>query len=139
MPELYIGELARRSGRTVHTLRWYEAQGLVPGVRRDTGGRRVYDEQHVAWLELVERLRCTGMSVAGIRRYTELVEQGRKTLGARRELLEAHRRTVEETIREWTAALDLIDRKIEFYGDWIATGKRPPLITHEHKDRPRKL
>lgn len=138
MTELRIGELARRSGRTVHTLRWYEAQGLVPGVRRDAGGRRVYDEQHLAWLELVDRLRCTGMSVAGIRRYTELVEQGKTTLPARRELLEAHRCAVEETIREWTAALDLIDRKIEFYGEWIATGKRPPLVAYEGTGKPRK-
>ncbi len=27
----HIGELVRRSGRSVHTLRWYEAQGLMPG------------------------------------------------------------------------------------------------------------
>ena len=61
---LRIGELAERTGRSVHTIRWYERQGLIPGVVRDSGGRRVYHERHVSWLELIERLRFTGMSIA---------------------------------------------------------------------------
>ena len=52
-----IGELSARSGRSIHTIRWYEAQGLMPGVQRDGGGRRVYAEGHVAWLQLMQRLR----------------------------------------------------------------------------------
>jgi len=43
----HIGELAARTGRTVHAIRWYETQGLVPGVARDEGGRRLYGEPHV--------------------------------------------------------------------------------------------
>ena len=42
---LGIGELAARTGRTVHAIRWYEAQGLIPGVVRDPGGRRRYSER----------------------------------------------------------------------------------------------
>lgn len=34
-----IGELAARTGRSIHAIRWYEAQGLIPGVARDSGGR----------------------------------------------------------------------------------------------------
>ena len=52
---LRIGKLARLTGRSVHTIRWYEAQRLIPGVRRDPQGRRVYHEQHVEWLALLER------------------------------------------------------------------------------------
>src|SRR5688572_12846080 len=50
---LHIGRLAERTGRSVHAIRWYEAQGLVPGVVRDSGGRRVYTELHVNWLQLM--------------------------------------------------------------------------------------
>ncbi|MBJ6766261.1 MerR family DNA-binding transcriptional regulator, partial [Myxococcaceae bacterium JPH2] len=35
-----IGQLASRTGRSVHTIRWDEAQGLMPGVSRDAGGQR---------------------------------------------------------------------------------------------------
>jgi DNA-binding transcriptional MerR regulator len=120
-----IGELSARSGRGVHAIRWYEAQGLVPGVERDTGGRRVYTELHVGWLDLMDRLRCTGMTIAQMREYTALVKQGRSTLRQRHALLTAHRARVTDTIAEWTAALRAIDGKIDFYGEWLATGERP--------------
>jgi hypothetical protein len=54
VPHLRIGELARLSGRSVHTIRWYEAQSLMPGAARDAGGRRVFSQAHVDWLELME-------------------------------------------------------------------------------------
>jgi DNA-binding transcriptional MerR regulator len=122
-----LGELSRRTGRTVHAIRWYETQGLVPGVQRDGAGRRVYHERHVGWLELMERLRRTGMSIAEMRRYTGLVQQGRATLAERESMLRAHRERVERTIAEWNDALELLDQKIHFYGQWMANGKRPPL------------
>lgn len=121
----HIGELASRTGRSVHAIRWYEAQGLIPGVQRDGGGRRVYSERHQGWLELMERLRRTGMSIAAMRQYTTLVRQGSATLRQRRELLAAHRARVEQTIAEWTEALQLLDGKLDFYGEWLSSGQRP--------------
>jgi DNA-binding transcriptional MerR regulator len=125
---LRIGELAARTGRSVHAIRWYEAQGLVPGVARDEGGRRVYGELHVSWLDLMERLRATGMSIAEMREYTALVMQGSRTLRQRRDMLAAHRERVNATIAEWRRALTLVDKKIDFYDTWMQTGQRPPLI-----------
>jgi DNA-binding transcriptional MerR regulator len=127
VPTLKIGALAARCGRSIHTIRWYEAQGLVPGVQRDGGGRRLYTEGHVGWLQLMERLRGTGMSIAQMREYTTLVKQGKSTLAQRRELLRAHRERVRERIAEWTDALALLDGKIDFYGQWLRSGKRPAL------------
>jgi len=120
-----IGTLATRSGRSIHTIRWYETQGLIPGVARDAAGRRVYVEQHVGWLQLMERLRHTGMSIAEMREYTALVKAGRSTLQQRRDMLAAHRVRVLEAIRRQRAALQLIDAKVGFYDEWIATGHRP--------------
>ena len=136
---LFIGALSARTGRSVHAIRWYEAQGLVPGVARDAGGRRLYTEQHVGWLLLMDRLRRTGMSIAQMRQYTALVKQGKSTLQTRQAMLKAHRERVEQTIAEWTEALALLDDKIEFYGQWLAQGKRPalePLSRHTTRGKP---
>jgi DNA-binding transcriptional MerR regulator len=135
-----VGELAARSGRSIHAIRWYEAQGLIPGVLRDPGGRRVYDERHLSWLELIERLRRTGMSIAQMREYTRLVKQGRSTLAQQRELLRSHRARVEAALGDWTAALRLLDHKLEFYDDWISSGQRPtekPMIEAARRDEAR--
>jgi DNA-binding transcriptional MerR regulator len=127
----HIGELATRTGRTVHAIRWYETQGLVPSVARDEGGRRLYVELHVGWLDLMERLRRTGMSIAEMREYTALAVQGKVTLRQRRDMLAAHRERVTQTIAEWKRALSLVDRKIGFYDEWMASGRRPPLVPAE--------
>ncbi len=122
-----IGALARRTGRSIHTIRWYEAQRLIPGVRRDPQGRRVYIEQHVGWLDLLDRLRSTGMSIREVREYAVMVRRGEQSLKERQGLLKAHRERIEARIQDMTESLSLIDRKIEFYGDWLRTGVQPPL------------
>lgn len=135
MPNSYrIGEVAARTGRSVHAIRWYESQGLIPGVVRDGGGRRVYSELHLGWLDLMDRLRRTGMSIAQMREYTALVKQGRSTLKQRQELLQSHRARVRETIADWTLALKLIDGKIDFYGEWLTTGHRPRVSPQERSN-----
>ena len=131
-----IGQLAARSGRSVHAIRWYEAQGLIPGVQRDGGGRRVYSEQHLGWLDLMDRLRRTGMSIAQMRVYTRLARQGRATLAERRDLLAAHRERVRQKIAEWDEALAIVDSKVEYYGDWIAHGERPKLTPTQRRVQP---
>ncbi len=132
---LYIGELAARTGHSIHTLRWYEAQELMPGVVRDTGGRRVYSSRHVEWVDLLDRLQRTGMSIAAMREYASLVRQGKATLKQRQDLLAAHRERVVDTIKDWKRSLDLIDRKIDFYDAWLATGHRPKEVPAKRKKK----
>lgn len=107
--DLHIGEVASRTGRSIHTIRWYESQGLIPGVGRDKGGRRTYSEHHVGWLDLMERLRCTGMSISQMREYTALVKQGGATLKQRRALLSQHLARVHDNIARWKDALSPIN------------------------------
>jgi DNA-binding transcriptional MerR regulator len=123
--KIRIGELAARTGRSVHTIRWYEQQGLLPPVPR-LGAQRVYSNRHVEWLELMERLRASGMTVAELRRYTSLAQRGPSALEATRALLLAHRERVDARIAEWKRARSLIDAKIAFYTQWIEEGRRPP-------------
>jgi DNA-binding transcriptional MerR regulator len=127
---LRIGEIASRTGRSIHTIRWYETQGLIPGVVRDGGGRRVYSEYHIRWLDLMERLRRTGMSITQMREYTTLAKQGDAVLEQRRALLAGHQAQVRENIIRWTEALALIDAKIEFYDEWMDKGARPAIEPH---------
>src|SRR5260370_36822612 len=102
--DLRIGEVASRTGRSVHTIRWYEQQGLLPGVARDGGGRRIYSEYHVGWLDLMDRPRYTGMSVTQMREDTALAKRGAPALPQRHAFLRQDQLRAREKIVRWTDA-----------------------------------
>jgi DNA-binding transcriptional MerR regulator len=133
--ELRIGDVASRSGRSVHAIRWYEAQGLLPGVVRDAAGRRIYSDYHIGWLDLLDRLRQTGMPIREMRQYTTLAKQGEAAIAQRRALIGEHQRRVRDSIARWTDALALINAKVEFYDEWIASGERPAVSPHQRLPR----
>jgi DNA-binding transcriptional MerR regulator len=133
---LTIAEAARRSGVSAHTLRYYERAGLVvTPVGRTQGGRRRYHHIDLQWITVCTRLRATGMSIAEIRRYAELVTAGSGNEEARLELLESHRDRVLAEIAELHENLEAITHKIDVYrgrlaaGDadrlWAPTGRSP--------------
>src|SRR5436190_16995043 len=84
-----ISEVVACTGLTAHTLRWYERIGLLPDVDRSHTGQRRYSNRDLDWLAFVGKLRLTGMPVADMVRYAELVRRGEETFDERRELLEA--------------------------------------------------
>ncbi|MFJ5550558.1 MerR family transcriptional regulator [Streptomyces sp. NPDC093225] len=112
-----IREVAERTGLSQHTLRWYERIGLMPHVDRTHSGQRRFTDKDLNWLAFVGKLRATGMSVADMVRYAELVREGEHTVDERRELLERTRRDVTARIAELTDALASLDYKIDvIYG-----------------------
>ncbi len=119
-PTMHISELSRLSGRSVHTIRWYEAQRLMPGAARDAGGRRVFSQAHVEWLALLDRLRASGMSVRDMQAYARGVRQGKPALAECREMLAQHRLKVQQRAEELRAAAALMDHKIAMYDKWLA-------------------
>ena len=65
---LTIGELARVTGLTVRTIRYWSDEGALPPVARSAGGYRLYDAASVARLELIRTLRELGLGLADVRR-----------------------------------------------------------------------
>jgi len=113
---LTIAEAAARTGLTAHTLRYYERDGLMLGsVDRAASGHRRYSERDVTWIELITRLRATGMPIRDVRRYADLVRAGDGNEAERLELLMAHRERVEAQLAQVTAHLRAIDYKIALY------------------------
>ncbi|KMO93682.1 transcriptional regulator [Streptomyces roseus] len=118
-----ISEVEARTGLTQHTLRWYERIGLMPHVDRSHSGQRRFSDRDLHWLAFVGKLRATGMSVADMVRYAELVREGEHTVDQRRELLEQTRREVRARITELNDALAVLDFKIDMYAKGTTAGK----------------
>ncbi|MHC3462400.1 MerR family transcriptional regulator [Streptomyces flavovirens] len=110
-----ISEVAAFTGLSAHTLRWYERIGLMPHVDRSHTGQRRFTNRDLDWLAFVGKLRLTGMPVADMVRYAELLREGEHTFEDRQELLEATRRDVRTRIAELQDTLAVLDHKIDFY------------------------
>ncbi|MFJ6247885.1 MULTISPECIES: MerR family transcriptional regulator [unclassified Streptomyces] len=115
-PHHTIGEVAALTGLSAHTLRWYERIGLMPHVDRSHTGQRRFTSRDLDWLAFVGKLRLTGMPVADMVRYAELVRAGDHTREERRALLEATRRDVLARVAELRDTLAVLDVKIAHYG-----------------------
>ncbi|MDY0811870.1 MerR family transcriptional regulator [Kitasatospora purpeofusca] len=63
-----IGDLARRTGLTVKTIRFWSDSGIVPPTDRSAAGYRLYDLGALARLDLVRTLRELGLDLAVVRR-----------------------------------------------------------------------
>jgi len=125
---LSIAEAARRTGVSVHTLRYYERAGLVvTTVDRNAAGRRRYHQLDLDWIRVCTRLRATGMPIRTIRRYAELVAAGRGNEQDRLALLEGHRAEVLAKIAELHENLELIDHKIDVYRGRLDAGEADQL------------
>jgi DNA-binding transcriptional MerR regulator len=110
-----IGELAKRSGLTAHTIRYYERIGLLPYAERDQSSQRDYDASILIWIEFLGRLKTTGMPIREMLRYAALRGRGAATETERRELLEQHRERVRTHVAELQACLLVLDTKIAGY------------------------
>jgi DNA-binding transcriptional MerR regulator len=123
-----IAEAARRTGVSVHTLRYYERAGLVVSpVDRTSSGRRRYRELDLKWIIICTKLRATGMPIKGLRRYAQLVASGPGNEAERLALLEAHRADVLTRLAEIQENLKLIDHKIDVYRGSLAAGEADQL------------
>ncbi|MFF2328902.1 MULTISPECIES: MerR family transcriptional regulator [unclassified Streptomyces] len=120
-----ISEVVAFTGLTAHTLRWYERIGLMPHVDRSHTGQRRFTNRDLDWLAFVGKLRLTGMPVAGMVRYAELLREGDHTFEERQELLESTRRDVKTRIAELHDTLAVLDHKIDFYASARRAPERP--------------
>ncbi|WP_188828817.1 MerR family transcriptional regulator [Nocardia camponoti] len=114
-PRYSIGEVADRVGMSRDTLRWYERIGLMNYIGRDHTGNRRFSDRDLEWLALIGRLRLTGMPVADMIRYAELVRGGPATFPARLDMFRQTRAEVLEKIAELHQTVAVLDYKIATY------------------------
>ncbi|NUR50012.1 MAG: MerR family transcriptional regulator [Hamadaea sp.] len=108
-------EAVELTGFSIHTLRYYERIGLLGDVSRTSGGRRVFSDDDLGWLDVLRCLRDTGMPISQLRRYCDLARTGEGTLAERLSLLEEHSREVEERMELLRRQYEHLQEKIAWY------------------------
>ena len=82
-----IKEVAKKTGVSADTLRYYERIGLLPAVPRKPNGIRDYDEFFIDWIAFIQDLKSVGMSLEAILDYISLAKLGEVSRKERKQLL----------------------------------------------------
>ncbi|MDR1164401.1 MAG: MerR family transcriptional regulator [Deltaproteobacteria bacterium] len=112
---MLIAAVSKKYDITIDTLRYYERVGLIPRVRRASGGARDYAEGDLGWVEFVKCMRGAGVEIAALREYLRLHLEGDATIGARKQILIDQRAKIAAKIADGQALLDKLDNKIKTY------------------------
>lgn len=117
-----IGEMAQKLNVAPSTLRYYDKEGLLPFVERSSGGIRMFKDEDMEWLRMLECLKKAGMPLKGIRSFMELSRQGDATIDRRLDLIEKQRSSVLEQMKQLEDTLLMLDYKQWYYRTAQAAG-----------------
>lgn len=110
-----IAQVAKQYDLTPDTLRYYERVGLIPGVRRSSGGIRNYQEEDCRWIEFIKCMRAAGLPVETLIEYVRLFQLGDRTIKDRKALLAGQRDRLTLRIADMQKTLTRLNEKIERY------------------------
>lgn len=113
MTRIPIGELSRRTGVNIETIRYFEKAGIIAAPPRTEGGHRAYDEQHVRMLGFIKRARDLGFTPKEVRAIVNLGGPGKACCDEVREIAAHHLEQVRSKIANLTQLEQLFASTIE--------------------------
>ena len=130
-----IGQVAKKTGLTTHTLRYYEKSGLLPFIRKSSSGLRVFSEEDLKWLSLIECLKETGMPLKGIKQYIDWSAEGNSTLEKRLKMFEQHKVNIDKKIALLEKNKSRIEYKIGLYKRAVKFESLEKVLEEEKKKK----
>ncbi|WP_274649806.1 MerR family transcriptional regulator [Paenibacillus humicola] len=138
--EFTIGQVAEKTGLSIHTIRYYEKEGILPIIKRNESGRRIFEYEDIQWINLINCLRSTGMPITQLKDYANLTLYGDQSGEKRLEILKKQKEKIEEQMNTLKSHIDLLNLQMEWYPrlkkrnvqfdqamkTWLKEGKLPP-------------
>lgn len=134
-----IGEMAKKFNIAPSTLRYYDKEGLLPFVERSNGGIRMFKEDDMGWLTIIDCLKQTGMPIKNIREFVAWCMEGDSTIGQRLDLINDQRDAVQKQIEELQKMLHILEYKHWYYDTAKQAGTCDIHNTMHLKDIPEKF
>lgn len=115
MADIEISDVSKLMKLNSSTLRYYESIGLITDIKRNASGKRVYSEEDIKWIEMIGRLRETGMNINKMKKYAQLRKMGDSTITERKNIMKEHLKFIENKIEELSKSRDYVAKKVEIY------------------------
>ena len=110
-----IGEVAKMFNISISTLRFYDKEGLLLNLERDSSGVRKFNENNIETIRLIECLKKAGMQIKDIKEFIHWVDLGDKTITKRKKMFLKQKKNVENNILELEKTLAMINFKCCYY------------------------
>ena len=110
-----IKDMSKLTGLPASTLRYYDKQGLLPGLRRDQNNVRVFTDEDYRHLRLIECLKRSGLSIRDIKTFIDLAEEGDTVLAERLEIFTKRREILRKELADLEEVLGVIEYKCWYY------------------------
>lgn len=115
MKSFLIGDISKMYGISQDTLRYYDKAGLLPFVKKNQAGRRVFTEDDLGYIEVIDCLKRSGIPVKEIAKFMDWCVEGDKTLPQRYAFMVEQEAVLEKKIHELQAQLDFLRWKKWYY------------------------
>ncbi len=122
-PSLRIGEVARRTGLPVKTIRYYCDEGLLQPRARSESGYRLFDEENLAELTIIRSLRAMDVSIPELARILEVRRAGVCNCSILKDSIAAKMESISLRIDELAA---MKDELVRLLGSWKDCGGLKP-------------
>ena len=116
-PSLRIGEVARRTGLPVKTIRFYCDAGLLQPKARSEGGYRLFDQENLAELAIIRALRAMDVSIPDLTKILEVRRSGVCNCSALKHSITAQMDSISLRIDELAAMKDELARLLNSWQD----------------------
>lgn len=123
-----IGQVSEMCGLPRSTLRYYDKQGLFPGITRASGIRK-FSDREIEALRVIECLKRSGLEIKDIKQFMDWCAEGASTYPQRKELFEKQKRIVEAEIAHMNQVLDMLKFKCWYYEQAIQDGSEDRIQT----------
>lgn len=111
---MYIKDFATKTGLSIDTLRYYEEEELLIPARNEKN-YRVYTEEDYCWVQLLLKMKQTGMTITNIKNFAALQKQGDKTLPNRIQILDNHMENLYEQQKDLAETISFVAKKVDGY------------------------
>ena len=116
-PGLRIGEVARRTGLSVKTIRFYCDEGLLQPRGRSDAGYRLFDDENLAELTIIRALRSMDVAIPELSRILEVRRSGLCNCSVLKDSIAAKMASIDQRISELSAMKDELARLLESWQD----------------------
>lgn len=111
---MFIKEFSNKTGLSIDTLRYYEEEKLLMPARNEKN-YRIYSEEDFCWVQLLLKMKQTGMTLRNMKEFARLQKLGDTSLPDRMKMLDRHLEALYEQQANLTETISFVGNKMDTY------------------------